>query len=260
MDPPELLDLLREAVGRCVANERRVAVAYSGGLDSALIAALASDRTDILCYCTVTAKSADSKNIQGYADSDGCELVSLVVAEDDLGAIMTRTAKAIRSTDPVKIAYSIPLLVVVERCAQKVVLAGNGADELFAGYEKYRTRVQSARKQMAEDLAKSLEEAGRIAQYANALGKDIRFPYLQNDVITKGQAVPLEQKISGDTRKAILRDAARLLGLRAAERPKKAAQYSSGILKMMQTLARNDNENLSEWTQNVVSGLHLGKD
>ena len=260
MDPPALLDLLREAVGRCVANEQLVAVAYSGGLDSSLIAALASDKARVSCYCTVTAESADARNIQAYADSDGCELVSLLVAEDELRPIMSRTAKAIQSSDPVKIAYSIPLLVVVERCAQKMVLAGNGADELFAGYEKYRTRVQNAGEKMAEDLAKALEEAERIAIYANSLGKVVRFPYLENDVIAEGQAVPFEQKISGDIRKAILRDAARSLGLRAAERPKKAAQYSSGVLRMMQTLARNNNENLTEWTRDTVSGLHLDKD
>jgi asparagine synthase (glutamine-hydrolysing) len=260
MDPPALLDLLREAVGRCVTNEQRVAVAYSGGLDSSLIAALASVRTDVSCYCTLTAGSADAKNIRGYADSDGCRLTSLVVAEDELRTIIARTTKAIQSSNPMKIAYSIPLFVVVERCAEKVILAGNGADELFAGYEKYRTRVQNAGKMMAEDLAESLDEAGRIARYADSLGKDVRFPYLENDVIAEGRAVPLEQKISGDIRKAILRDAARSLGLRAAERPKKAAQYSSGILKMMRTLARNNNENLSEWTQNIVSGLNLDKD
>jgi len=141
-----------------------------------------------------------------------------------------------------------------------LVLAGNGADELFAGYEKYATRVRDAQKRMMEDLERSLEEAKRIAIFANSLGKEVRFPFLDKDIVAAGQAIPLEKKISGSGRKVILRDTAGLLGLHAADRPKKAAQYSSGILRMMQTLAKGNHESLSEWTQNAINEQHPSKD
>jgi len=54
-------------------------------------------------------------------------------------------------------------------------------------------------------------------------------------VASMALSIPLDFKIRGGRRKHLLREAAKLLGLpeEVAETPKKAAQYSSGILKLL---------------------------
>jgi asparagine synthase (glutamine-hydrolysing) len=53
-------------------------------------------------------------------------------------------------------------------------------------------------------------------------------------------------------RKLVLREVAVLLGLDAHDRPKKAAQYSSGIMREMERLARKEGMSMSEWTKKTV--------
>ena len=62
-----------------------------------------------------------------------------------------------------------------------------------------------------------------------------RFPFEAKEVVELGLAMPLSFKIRNGVGKAVLRRAAVVLGVpeELAMAPKKAAQYSSGIQKIV---------------------------
>jgi asparagine synthase (glutamine-hydrolysing) len=159
-------------------------------------------------------------------------------------------SRALGTAEPMPIAYSIPTLKVIEESKCRLVLAGNGADELFGGYSKYLAS-KNPREAMDADIEKMLSEADLIKRWAASRGKRAGFPFAREEVHEFSASVPLSKKIDGTDRKVILRDAARLLGLPSDDRPKKAAQYSSGVLKLMRGLAREEGRSLADWTKSI---------
>lgn len=251
MNATELLSRLRTATRVLIGDEASVAVAYSGGLDSSIVAAISLEFAGAKCYTCATKGSLDSKVAEEYAAQDGVDSVVSVLSENDLLVWIRKASNVLGSTDPVRIAYTIPVLYMLEECVERCVLAGNGADELFGGYAKY-SDSRDPKEMMAIDLEKMLQEASVLKARATSLGKRIGFPFVAEEVMDFAEQTPIEQKVKGSDRKLILREAARLMGLRSSDRPKKAAQYSSGILKEMRRISRRERLELSEWTATVV--------
>jgi len=246
MDTNELLTRLRWSTRDIIGSEPRVAVAYSGGLDSSVIAAVALEFSEVSCYTCAVPGSFDSLKASEYAAQDRVDHLTISLSEVELLGWVGRASTLLSSTDPVRIAYTIPILCVLEECAEGCVLAGNGADELFGGYAKY-SDAENPGQMMATDLEKMQQEANLLTAHAAALGRRIGFPFATKEVISFARLTPLEQKVKGSGRKLILREAARLMGLPSYDRPKKAAQYSSGILKEMKRISRKEHLGLSEW-------------
>ena len=253
MEPHSLLDIIRAVTRRSLADEEKVAVAYSGGLDSSLIAKLAAESAHVVCYSCGAEGSSDFKEARGYGLADGFEVRVLRLRATELPFLVSRTSHAIASKDPLKVAYTIPTVLVLEQSEEEFVLGGNGADELFAGYAKYSKSRETTEARMKDDLKKSIDEARRLQAYARSIGKRAIFPFLSEEVVAAANATPLGLKISGDSRKTILREVGILAGLAAADRAKKAAQYSSGTLKMMRIAAKERKSTLSAWVMDVTS-------
>jgi len=252
MRPEELLNVLRTAVREAIGEEERVAVAYSGGLDSSIVAALAKEVADATCYTCAVSGSFDAEHSGTLARAQGleCELIDL--RAEDLRTQVRRVARMFRASDPTKIAYTIPLMVVLERSKERLVLTGTGADELFGGYAKY-LKLDDPSEQMRLDLDKMKSEA--MAIRAAFPGKALILPFEDDRVV--GIASKLSPKtlmgLSGG--KPILREAAKLLGLESHSRPKKAAQYSSGVLREMKRQAKADSLRLAEWVCRIADDL-----
>lgn len=119
------------------------------------------------------------------------------------------------------------------------MLLGQLADELFGGYMKYATAARKdeglAVKMMEADVEDSARRAFVRDEEACARFIEPRFPFADDEVVSFALGLPLSYKISGQQRKLILRIAAENLGLpdELAQAPKKAAQYSSGIAKLV---------------------------
>ncbi|NXB71651.1 ASND1 protein, partial [Donacobius atricapilla] len=142
----------------------------------------------------------------------------------------------------------------------KVVLTGIGADEQLAGYSRHRVCF---RKDGLEGLNKELEmELGRISsrnlgrddRVIGDHGKEARFPFLDEDVVSFLNSLPISEKADltlprGIGEKLILRLAAKELGLTAsAVLPKRAMQFGSRIAKL---------ESSSEKASDTCSRLKL---
>ncbi|TFG67913.1 MAG: hypothetical protein E4H25_06770 [Methanomassiliicoccus sp.] len=254
-DITDLIDALRAAVEECIGQEPEVAVAYSGGLDSSIINSLATEVASTSRYTCAVRESPDDRLVREMVNEQRIPPTVIVLSEPRLIAHVREAAYALNTTNPVQIAYSIPILAVLSSAKEWLILAGSAADELFGGYAKYM-KEEDPTIQMGIDLEKALEEIEKLTEMASSKGKTIRFPFASRQVIDLASDIPLKRKIDGDGRKIILRQAAKQLGIEAHDRPKKAAQYSSGIMKEMERLARRDGLDIKSWVEDKVSSDH----
>ncbi len=257
MDAELLLRELRESTRSIVRREPRVAVAYSGGLDSSVVARLAGEIAEIRLYTCAVEGSHDAEEATRMAAEEGLRTELIILDEGGLLTAVQETARILGTTDPHKIAYTVPVSTVLTSSKEPVVLVGSGADELFGGYAKYAA-APDPEAQMRIDLKKMLAELGLLARAAEGLGKRLGAPFADRRVIELAQSTPLDRKVLHGTRKKVLREVAELLELSSYDRPKKAAQYSSGVMRQMRRLAKTRGMSLAEWTRSVCARAAVG--
>ncbi|XP_053327828.1 asparagine synthetase domain-containing protein 1 [Spea bombifrons] len=126
----------------------------------------------------------------------------------------------------------------------KVVLTGIGADEQLAGYSRHRVRFKNmGHKGLLHELSMELgrissRNLGRDDRVIGDHGKEARFPFLDEDVVSFLNSLPITEKADltlarGLGEKFILRIAAMELGLASScVLPKRAMQFGSRIAKM----------------------------
>jgi asparagine synthase (glutamine-hydrolysing) len=244
----ELLDLLRAAIADSIEDEGAVAVSYSGGVDSSVVAHLASENRRVTAYCCATEGSFDGRNVAQCAEGDRLLLKLIFMTPAEMGGYVRKVSSVLGTTDPTPIAYTIPIVRVIDDCVERAIIVGGGADELFGGYSKYGS-AEDPQDAMAKDLVKMRTELSKLEAYAGSVGKALVAPFIADPVVDFANRLPLSKKLSPTGRKLVLRESATLLGLPSCSRPKKAAQYSSGILREMERQAKADGLNLRAWTE-----------
>ncbi|NXV47677.1 ASND1 protein, partial [Uria aalge] len=142
----------------------------------------------------------------------------------------------------------------------KVVLTGIGADEQLAGYSRHRVcfkkyGLEGLNKELEMELDRiSSRNLGRDDRIIGDHGKEARFPFLDEEVVSFLNSLPILEKADltlprGVGEKLILRLAAKEFGLTASTvLPKRAVQFGSRIAKL---------ENNSEKASDMCSRLKL---
>ena len=238
----ELAVLIESSVKRRVEGERRVAVSFSGGLDSSIVAFCAARHSDVILCSAYSDGSRDEKQSELIADKLGLPMVSRALTPQDIKRELNLLDLPFEPT-PMDQAlwciYSTTARLARENGAETILL-GQLADELFGGYVKYVRAIEeggvlAAETMMEEDLARCGEVGLVRDELACSASVEPRFPFADESVASMALSIPLDFKIRGGRRKHVLREAAKLLGLpgEVVESPKKAAQYSSGILKLL---------------------------
>lgn len=248
----QLLSVLRGSMKKIAGREKALGIAYSGGLDSSIVTALAKELASTRGYTCAIAGSFDDKHVAEAARHDGIETRTVHLTDPELLKYVLRAAGILGTVNPVPISYSIPILCALDVCEEKLLLAGSGADELFGGYAKYQANADPEAS-MSSDLVKTLAEEQLLQAEAARLGKRIGFPFTDEEVIMAAMRIPVERKLDVSGRKLVLRDIGRMVAPHSADKPKKAAQYSSGVMKEMERMARADRLELHDWTAAVCS-------
>ena len=226
------------------AREDRIGVAFSGGIDSALLAKICSDLgKEVVLITAGFPGSHDLEFSKLIAEKLRLPIHAVVIDalefQKDLKRIFGETV--CRNTSHVEncLAYSFIARAASEQ-GLSVVLSANGCDELFCGYNGYRlvyeNGVHAVLKLMDEKIANELELVREISAVAARFGVDVRQPFLDADFIEFSKKIPLDEKIKGPNdmlRKHLLRDVALELNIppESAMKPKKALQYGSLIHK-----------------------------
>ncbi len=239
--------LLYEAIEQSVKKRcyTPCAISFSGGLDSSLIAALCNDAE---LYSVGMEDSHDIRQTTKAAQLLGLEhkLHLQELSMEEVESALPDVIRAIESRDPLKVSIAMPLFFVskdAHRDGIRVMLSGQGADELFAGYKRYESmnpdELEQALRKDLDNIAENNLERDDAVTMANAV--ELRVPYLDRQVVELALRIAPELKIHNGVRKYILRLAAsEILPDELAFKDKKAAQYSSGIYSALEKLAKRN--------------------
>ncbi len=221
--PPEILrgtrDVLISAVQRQLMGDVPVGVFLSGGLDSSLVAAiaakiLATRGERLQTFAVGTESSPDLAAARVVAEHIGSDHHETTYTAADALDVMPVAVRAIESFDPALVRSAVPNYILSEFTAEhvKVVLTGEGADELFAGYEYLRDFTDP--ENLHNELVRTVESLHnlnlqRCDRVTMAHGLEARVPFLDREVIEWALRLPPGFKLAGpgQPEKRLLREA-----------------------------------------------------
>jgi len=247
----ELLSRLKGSLE--VISNVRTAVLFSGGLDSTLLAALAKSFSELRLYTVGYPGSHDIEAGRRGAEELDLPWEPILIDDSVLRGAVAYLRDQVGVTDPVTVSFEVPLYLVCSRVPERVLLSGQGADELFGGYARYSPMSPEELEQArAADFQRLLFDGFiREARMAQDLGKTLVCPYLDLQVVEAALRVPSRELFGELGNKQPLRRIAMGLGLASALAPKKAAQYGSGVMKAMKRMATSEKKDLGQWVAEV---------
>lgn len=229
-----LPELIERAVEKRVSGLERATVAFSGGVDSAIVGKLASERIPGLeCIVSGLANSPDFERAENAAKLLGLKLRKIVLKVNE--KTLREVSETIETADLVQIGIALPLYLIAKKARGKVILTGQGADELFCGYKKYYSVPEKEAEKLHRADVFSIGEKNceRDDFAAGKSGKELRQPFLDREIVNFALGLKIGEKLADrERRKIVLRKAAISLGLaeKIAFEPKKAIQYSTGVM------------------------------
>jgi len=219
-DRDELLTGTRETLVRAVRQQMmgdvNVGVFLSGGLDSSLVAAIASRIANergrrLQTFAVGTEASPDLAAARTVAAHLGCDHVEVTYTAAEALESLPNVVRAIESFDPGLVRSAVPNYMLARTTRQhvKVVLTGEGADELFAGYDYMREFTDDdALHAELERTVRSLHNLNlqRCDRVTMAHAVEARVPFLDRNVIAWALRIPPGEK-QGMPEKRLLREA-----------------------------------------------------
>ena len=245
-----------------------IAISFSGGVDSTLLALVISKVAKVNLYVVGTKGSYDIKAAKSAAKILRLPLKVIEITEDDVEEGIRDVARIFDKnnladkTDMrtiITVAFNLPLYFVAKHAKEKIIVTGQGPDNFFGGYSMHlgmsKNDLDSNLKKGAGDML--LTDMPQYAAIVNSFGKEVAAPYLDKRILAFAMKLPLSKKINKGKRKLIMIEAAESLGLpkELAERRKKSAQYGSGIMDAIKNIAKRRKVRTSQLPRRVLGRL-----
>jgi asparagine synthase (glutamine-hydrolysing) len=241
-------ETLAEAVRLRLIADVPVGISLSGGLDSSIVAMLANRGTEHLhSFAVGMAGSEDLKAARTMAEALGTQHHERIYSEQEMLEALPRVIYHLESFDPALVRSAIPNYFLAEMASQyvKVILTGEGADEIYAGYDYLRAfeDPDMLQKEMVEITAAlhntNLQRADRVAM---AFGLEARVPFLDLRSIRLGLGLPAQWKAQRERpAKSLLRRAFSTdLPKEISRRPKQKFSMGAGSSDVIASRAEEE--------------------
>jgi asparagine synthase (glutamine-hydrolysing) len=197
-----------------------VGVFLSGGLDSSVVAAILAresrardPRGPVHSFAAGTAGSSDLAAARVVARALGLEHHERVYTDQDVVDVLATVVAATESYEPSLVRSAVPNYLLSQLAARhvKVVLTGEGADELFAGYHHLRGLDEDALREALVVGVEALHNLNlqRCDRVTMAHGLEARVPFLAREMLAVARRVPVAWKLLGQDgqEKRLLREA-----------------------------------------------------
>lgn len=209
----KVLERLDLAVRSRLMADVPIGVFLSGGLDSSLIAALmARHQKPLHSFAVGLADSDDLRFARSVALHLGTIHHEVMVDEGQLIDALGQVVWHLESDDADLLRSALPTWFLSHEAARhvKVVLTGEGADELFGGYDYHAAYKDHA---LNRELARSVRELDhinlqRVDRMSMAHGLEARVPFLDVEVVRLAMMMPAAVKRRHGIAKFVLRLAA----------------------------------------------------
>ncbi|MCC9074695.1 asparagine synthase B [Litorilinea aerophila] len=205
LSPEEHAGRLRAALERAVTkrlmSDVPVGAFLSGGLDSSIIAALARQQVEELHTFSVGIEgSPDIEAARRVARHIGSIHHEYLYTGEEVLAHLPAILYHLESFDQDLVRSAIPCYFCARLASDyvKVILTGEGADELFAGYRYYK-EIQDP-DLLQEELRRSVSSLHninlqRVDRMTMCHGIEGRVPFLDTDLIALAQTIPPQLKL-----------------------------------------------------------------
>lgn len=254
-EPSRIRDTLFAAVARRVPSGHGSSVFLSGGLDSSLVtAALSRTRPETPVRCFIACYETESWHDESahalrLAEELGCEAHPVMISAARVPELLHAAVTA--TEDPIQDPVTVPTLALSRAAAAfgKVVLTGDGSDEVWGGYQRFDAAFESLETYLPRttifapgelgldapppsyldgvplpaaclaplDRALRLEMANRFRNYhlnridklTMCVGLEARSPFLDREVLELGYRLTATRKRPRGRAKGLLIDALR---------------------------------------------------
>jgi asparagine synthase (glutamine-hydrolysing) len=262
--------LLLESARKRVSDLEAVAVAFSGGVDSSIVSVLAENvGLDVKLVSVGLEGQREVLFAEQAAEALGLPLHLQTYTVHELEETLSEVLWLIEEPNPVNACIAVPFYWLAETASKlgyPIMLAGQGADELFGGYHRYLTEynksgTDAVEQKMFFDIKNAYQaNFQRDNQVCSYHGIELRLPFIDHDVIDFGLRLPLRLKLNSvedSLRKRLLRRVAHNLQIPKfiAGKPKKAVQYTTGVTKALQRLAKDEGLTLRQYIEATFSKL-----
>ncbi|WP_132058554.1 asparagine synthase C-terminal domain-containing protein [Halorussus amylolyticus] len=241
---------LREALGASLGGVPTdgLAVAFSGGVDSALVASAFDAPLYVVGFPESHDVAAARRAARLMDRKSDLRVVELDVS--DVERAVPEVARASNRTNAMDVGIALPLYLAAERAASDGfdrLAVGQGADELFGGYAKVARAPEDPRvaaetvRGAAREVIRSLpDQLERDVLALRSAGVEPVAPLLDDRVIRAALELPGDLLVDsrGERKKALRLAAREFVPDRVAFREKKAVQYGSLVARELDRLAR----------------------
>jgi len=243
------LKILDEVLTENLKSVPEATLAFSGGIDSSLLAFLCSKKIELELVTVCLRNSHDY-----ISATESALLLNLpfrIITPDEKEIIEEYHALKKLLNSPlscpltnIELSFMLPFYISVKESRTNNIICGQGADELFGGYSRY---LKIANEYLNDVLKTDIESLISVVQkreyiIAEKFQKKLLLPYLDCRIIEFGLHLPSTDKVFNGIRKIFLRNVLKESGLpeKIYHREKKAAQYSSGIWRIVRQLDRKE--------------------
>ena len=240
-----LIEKMEKAINKSKLP-KKIGVAFSGGVDSSLLAKMCAEQGFQVTLLTIGFELSHdimfSKQVNEFLklpyhifeiNQQSFDVVSSKIIDNIKNDNLSWNENGIAFYYVANLAKDLKIDTVV---------TANGIDELFCGYNAYREAIKESEKKVLELMESKLENETKMMKAINEICSEFNVkivqPFLNDDFIQFAKKIPVQYKIKNEDdllRKHIIRDVAKVKGVPEISviQRKKALQYGSLIHKAL---------------------------